>query len=144
MPASAAAVGDGGGWDFPGMQGLSAIVVEDDEDSRALLIHLLEKTGADVRSAGTAQEALDLLAERRVDLVVSDIGMPGMNGFEFMQRLRSVSEAHAFLSVAVTAFARPEDRRSALLSGYDFFASKPLDPGELSAILSRAVERLRA
>lgn len=143
-PASPGAVGDGGGWDFPEMKGLSAIVVEDDEDSRALLIHLLEKTGADVRSAGTAREALDLLAERRADLVVSDIGMPGMNGFEFMQRLRSLSHAHAFLSVAVTAFARPEDRRSALLSGYDFFASKPLDPGELSAILSRAVERLRA
>jgi signal transduction histidine kinase/CheY-like chemotaxis protein len=139
-PSSA---GDGVAWDFPAMQGLSVIVVEDDEDSRTLLVRLLGKTGADVRSAGDAPEALKMLSQRMADLVVSDIGMPGMNGFEFMQRLRSLAGSHAFLSVAVTAFARPEDRRSALLSGYDFFASKPLDPGELSAILARAVERLR-
>lgn len=142
--AHPASPGDAASWDFPAMAGLSVIVVEDDEDSRALLVRLLEKTGADVRSASDAPQALEMLAGRMADLVVSDIGMPGMNGFEFMQKLRALGGSHAFLSVAVTAFARPEDRRSALLSGYDFFASKPLDPGELSAILARAVERLRA
>ena len=130
-------------WDLPIMKELNVLVVEDDTDSRDLLVHLLAQSGARVISASSGVDGLNLFAAHRPMLVVSDIGMPEMDGFEFMRRVRHLPNGERILAVAVTAFARPEDRRMALLSGYDFFVSKPLDPGELSAILHRALERLK-
>jgi len=129
-------------WDIPMMENLTILVVEDDVDSRELFVHLLRQSGATVVAAPSGVEGLKLFAAHQPELVVSDIGMPEMDGFEFMRRVRLLPEGLKVLSVAVTAFARPEDRRMALLSGYDFFVSKPLDPGELSAILYRALERV--
>lgn len=128
-------------WDIPVMKGLSVLIVEDDADSRTLLAHIFTQANAEVTTASSAIEALQIFETLTPDLIVSDIGMPGMDGFEFMRQVRQLKPVRDIFTIAVTAFARPEDRRTAMLSGFDFFVSKPLDPGEFSAVLHRAITR---
>jgi signal transduction histidine kinase/ActR/RegA family two-component response regulator len=112
------------------LTGTSVLVVDDDLSSRELLRRVLEEAGAQVSSAENAYLALEQVKTRRFDVIVSDIGMPGMDGFALLRSVRQLTPAQggSTPAIALTAFARVEDRERALASGYTVHLSKPLDP----------------
>jgi CheY-like chemotaxis protein len=121
------------------------LVVEDDADARQLMRELLVRFDAEVVTAASADEGLALLREQVPHVIVSDIGMPGVDGYEFMRRVRLLPAAQGGKTpaIALTAFARPEDRIRALLAGYQAHITKPIEPHELAVTvgsLARAVE----
>jgi PAS domain S-box-containing protein len=129
--------------DFHGhdLTGVRILVVDDDEDGRDLVQRLLAECGASVVAANGGEEALQQLAGARVDLIVSDIGMPGMDGYELLRRIRAL-DAHVTVPVvAFTAFARPEDRTRLLRAGFAAHATKPVEPTELLSSLAQLVGR---
>jgi hypothetical protein len=127
------------------LTGLRLLLVEDEEDTREMLRILLEGHGAQLRAVATAAEALQCLREWRPDLLVSDIGLPGENGYELLQRIRALpaEEGGLIPAVALTAYARPEDRARALRAGFDVHVPKPVEAPELLAVLAAATERIR-
>jgi signal transduction histidine kinase len=127
-----------------GLAGLRILVVEDEEDARELLIALLERAGAIVSAAASAREALAVLEREPPAVVLSDIGMPGEDGYALIRRIRALGSENIARTpaVALTAFARPEDRTRALDAGFDGHVSKPIEPRELfAAITSLAARR---
>jgi signal transduction histidine kinase/ActR/RegA family two-component response regulator len=122
----------------PSVTGMHVLVVDDDEDARELLARMLTAHGARVSRASGAREALLLVSEIRPDVVISDIGMPGLDGYELIRHLRSLppEEGGATPSIAVTAFARAEDRARAILEGYQLHLAKPLSATELVAAIA--------
>jgi CheY-like chemotaxis protein len=129
----------------PELDGLRLLVVDDEEDTREMLVTLLEGCGARVRAADSVAEALRLLAAERPDVLLSDIGMPGEDGYALIERLRALpSEAGGDLpAVALTAYARTEDRTRALLSGFSTHVPKPVEPLELLAVIASLARRAR-
>lgn len=125
------------------LDGVKVLVLDDEADARELIGHVLRECGAEVASAGSANEALALLDATRPDVVVSDVGMPDTDGYEFVHRLRSLSPAHggATPAVAVTAFARAEDRSRALDAGFQVHLSKPIEPHQLVATVVSLAQR---
>jgi CheY-like chemotaxis protein len=128
------------------LRGLSILIIEDDADSREMLSVLLENVGAVPVAAATVGEGLRLLGDLEIDVVLSDIGMPGRDGFDLIRALRSfpnprVRQAPA---VAVTAFARGEDRERILAAGFDAHVAKPVEPRELFAAVTDVVRRRHA
>jgi CheY-like chemotaxis protein len=115
------------------LAGLRVLVLEDEDDTRDLLIAALEGCGAEVAAAGSVAAALELIDRRLPDVVVSDIGMPGEDGYAFIRRLRErPAERGGRLPVAaLTAYARAEDRTRALAAGFQTHLAKPLEPGAL-------------
>jgi CheY-like chemotaxis protein len=115
------------------LSGLRVVVVDDDDDSLAMVSAVLEHAGAAVSRAGSAEEALGLVGEARPDVLVADIGMPGTDGYELMRRVRALAPAHGghTPAAALTAYARPEDRDLALGAGYQLHLVKPIIPAEL-------------
>jgi PAS domain S-box-containing protein len=128
----------------PALQGARILVVEDEADAREMVVRLLEEQGADVRAAASAAEALALLADRPFDALVSDIGMPGMDGYDLIRRVRAVTPERAMPAVALTAYARPEDRARALAAGFQVHLTKPVEPSELLAEVAALLEHHRA
>ena len=121
----------------PALRNLSVLVVEDDHDTRDLVHRLLESYGATVTVAASAPEALDLLEQVRPKVIVSDIGLPDVDGYELIRRVRSRSDAFARVpAIALTAFARSEDRTRALRAGFNAHVSKPIEAGELAATIA--------
>ena len=102
-----------------------------------------EQCGAKVVTAASAAEALTLLEEVRPDVLISDIGMPGEDGYELIAKVRSlpVERGGKTPAVALTAYARAEDRLRALRTGYQMHVPKPVELAELVAIVSRLAER---
>jgi CheY-like chemotaxis protein len=125
----------------PTLDHLHVLVVDDEEDARDLLVTVLEKCGASVRAVGTVAEALDALRERMPDILVSDIGMPGGDGYDLIRKVRELSESRAgsLPAVALTAYADKENRRQALEAGFQIYLSKPVDPGDLAAAISNLI-----
>jgi signal transduction histidine kinase/CheY-like chemotaxis protein len=121
------------------LQGLHVLVVDDEPDARQVLRRLLERAGATVRLAGGAAEALDLMAEERPSILISDIGMPGEDGYALLRRVRQLPPEQGGLApaVALTAFARSEDRVRTLASGFQAYLSKPVTSAELLATLEQ-------
>ncbi len=121
--------------DRSSLTGVRVLIVEDEPDARQLISSVLSAQGASVESAASGLEGLDRLGTFRPDVVVSDIGMPEMDGYEFIRSLRSRprEEGGRAPAVALTAFARTEDRTRSLLAGYQLHVSKPVDPAELIA-----------
>jgi CheY-like chemotaxis protein len=118
------------------------LLVEDDADSRHLLRRMLAETGAEVFDAASAPLALIAVEEVRPNVLVSDIGMPGQDGFALIREVRA--RGHSFQNlpaVALTAFAGPEDRRRTMLAGFQVHVSKPVDPRELTAIIATLIGR---
>ncbi|HEX2641684.1 MAG TPA: response regulator [Thermoanaerobaculia bacterium] len=115
------------------LAGIRVLVLEDEDDTRDLLVAALEGCGAEVAAVGSAAAALDLLDRRLPDVVVSDIGMPEEDGYAFIRRLRERSPERGgqLPVVALTAYARAEDRTRALASGFQTHLAKPLEPGTL-------------
>jgi len=110
------------------MDGVKVLAVDNDEDSREFLVALFEQYGADVLQCDSAASALELLASTSVDLIVADIGMPHVDGYQLMQQVRGMSNGHGRTpAIAVSAYTRPEDRARALAAGYDGYSPKPLE-----------------
>jgi CheY-like chemotaxis protein len=126
-----------------GLDGVTVMAIDDEDDALALLQAVLEAAGATVRTMSSASDALEDLNHFTPDVLVVDLGMPEMDGFEFITRLRSSSrlEVRDLPAAALTAFARSEDRTKALRSGFEMHLAKPVDPGELVASVQRLVRR---
>jgi PAS domain S-box-containing protein len=126
------------------LHGLKALVVDDEADARDLIRRLLEEAGAEVLTAGSAAEAIDALRDYRADVLLSDIGMPEEDGYSLIRRVRRLA-ANAggnLPAIALTAFARAEDRRRALLSGFQMHLAKPIEPAELIAVVANVTRRI--
>jgi signal transduction histidine kinase len=115
--------------DLPDLNGLRIVVVDDEPDARLLLRKLLENSNALVTAAASAREALDALPNVQPDLLISDIGMPDMDGYGLIRAVRK--GGNRLPAIALTAFARAEDRTRAMLAGYQVHLTKPLEPAEL-------------
>jgi signal transduction histidine kinase/ActR/RegA family two-component response regulator len=125
--------------DEMGLEATSVLLVDDDPDTLEFLARILRERGAAVITASSGVEALELLEVDRPRLLISDIGMPNMDGFELLRRVRSVYQASELPAIAITAFARSEDRDRALDAGFQVHLAKPVN---LAALLA-AIERLR-
>ncbi len=125
------------------LDGLTVLVVDDDADARSLVEMVLREVKAEVVTAGSADEALRVLRTLRPDVIVSDIGMPDRDGYQFMRavRARTASEGGKTPAVALTAFARSEDRTRALLAGYQVHIAKPIEPRELVVTIASLMGR---
>ncbi|WNG29691.1 PAS domain-containing protein [Cystobacter fuscus] len=126
---------------WPALAGRHILVVDDQDDSREMLRLVMEDHGARVSTAASAQEALRVLVAERPELLVSDIGMPGEDGYALINRVRALppAEGGTIAAVALTAYARIEDRARALTAGFDMHVSKPVEPDELLSVLSNLV-----
>jgi PAS domain S-box-containing protein len=114
------------------LRGMKVLVIEDDLDTRDLIQRLLESHRAGVVVAATAPEALEVLQRDRPDMIVSDIGLPDVDGYELIRRIRRLEDPIANTpAVALTAFARYEDRTRALSAGFNAHVAKPVEPSEL-------------
>lgn len=124
------------------LRGVTVLMVDDEADTRDLVRRVLEKCQASVLLASSAQQALELIARQRPDIILSDIGMPDTDGYELLRRIRSLpaSEGGRIPAVALTALARSEDRRRALLAGFQVHVAKPLEAGELIAAVASLVK----
>ncbi len=122
----------------PELQGLSVLVVDDEPDARDLVKELLEQCGITVTLASSGEEGLREIRSACPDILISDIGMPGLDGYEFMTRVRAlaVGAGGQVPSIALTAFARTLDRMRALSAGFNHHVPKPVEPNELFAVLS--------
>ena len=117
---------------IPDLSGLRVLVVEDDEDTRELLVELIASAGADVTSAGWAEDALAAFAAQPHDLVLSDIGLPDRDGYALLREIRASGEAGASVpAVALTAFTGREEGARAIAAGFQRRITKPIDEGAL-------------
>jgi CheY-like chemotaxis protein len=118
------------------------LVVDDEADALELIRRVLQEQGATPATAASAHEALKALEESTPDVIVSDIGMPVMDGFEFMRKVREREPSyHRIPALALTAFARPEDRKRAVLSGFQSYLAKPFDMAELVIVVAALARR---
>jgi hypothetical protein len=124
--------------ELPRIDGASILVVDDEPDTRLLIKRLLEDRGARVIEVASATEALQTLAREKIDLLVSDIGMPRVDGYQLITQVRALDSERTgpLPAIAVTAYARPEDRQRSLLAGYQSHISKPLEARELIAVVA--------
>jgi CheY-like chemotaxis protein len=129
----------------PELAGLKILIVENDEDAREMLRALLERCRAVVEVAHTAQAGLDRVATFQPHVIVSDIGMPDIDGFAFIEQLRSrpAADGGGVPAIALTAHARVEDRARALRAGFDNHVPKPIEPIELFAVIAALASRSR-
>lgn len=124
------------------LRGLRILVVEDDGDARELLLEMLSACEAEVKSVSSAREALDVMKEWKPEVLVSDISMPEIDGYAFLERVRALETNGALAAIAVTAHAREEDRERALRAGFHAYLSKPVELPELAATIARATGKL--
>ena len=122
----------------PDLTGIQVLIVEDDDDARRLVAKVLEGQGAFVKAVSSAREALEILGRERIDVLLSDIEMPGTDGYQLIRelRLRSSQQGGAVPAVALTAYARTEDRLRALRAGFQLHLSKPVQPSELVTVVA--------
>jgi signal transduction histidine kinase len=120
------------------LDGIRLLIVDDDEDSRDLIGLTLAEQGAAVSSAASAGEALRLLAEAPPDVLLSDIGMPDVNGYSLIRRVRSLpgDRGGRTPAIALTAYSRAEDGARAFAAGFQAHVTKPVDPDRLAAIVA--------
>ena len=136
-PASPAEVAAANKSQQPSGHKLSALVVDDAPDITTLLAHVLRRAGYDVTTAFSAPAALAAARTHSFDLVVSDIGMPGMDGYELATSLRALPAYRSVPMIAVTGFDQHGDRERALSAGFNAHLGKPLDPAKLTELIAR-------
>jgi PAS domain S-box-containing protein len=127
----------------PALKGLKVLVVDDETDARGLVVAVLEQCDAEVTAVTSADEALEAIVSVQPDVLISDIGMPGEDGYSLIKRVRALppQSGGRIPAVALTAYARAEDRIKALASGFQMHAPKPVEPAELVAIVASLAER---
>jgi CheY-like chemotaxis protein len=124
--------------DATALAGVKALIVDDEPDALEVLRRQLVECGADVFAVATAEDALKRISQVHPHVLVSDIGMPERDGYWLIQqiRLREVTSGTHLPAIALTAFARPEDRERALDAGYDHHLPKPAEAAELIALVA--------
>jgi signal transduction histidine kinase/CheY-like chemotaxis protein len=149
VAAPVAQAGDAGGAGGPMpvgqpvLQGRSVLVVDDDLDARDLMRVLLAGAGAEVLTVEHCQGALAALRERRYDLLISDIGLPGEDGYALIRQVRAAAwpGARTLPAIAITGLSRPQDRVSLLRAGFQAYLPKPVDPAEAVALAATLTAR---
>ncbi len=130
------------------LESISVLVVDDDEETREALRSLLTSVGASVKTAETVEAAIAVLAESYPDVLVSDLGLPGRDGYWLIKEIRAREKdrgtSEHLPAIALTAYGRVEDRVEVFASGFDSHVMKPVDPAELAAIIKRLVETRRS
>ncbi len=126
------------------LDGLRVLIVDDELDARELVTTMLERCGAKVFAAASASEALEYLESWKPSVLIADIGMPGEDGYDLIRKVRDLSKERGghTPALALTAYARTEDRVRALSAGYQVHLSKPVDRLELAAVVARLAERI--
>ena len=119
------------------LEGMNVLVVDDSEDTTEMVRHLLEMGGADVTAVTSGFRALQVASEKQFDVVLSDISMPGMDGFEFLTRLHALPGYHNLPAIALTGFGRPEDVQRAHSQGFYAHLTKPFDIQALASLLQK-------
>jgi CheY-like chemotaxis protein len=125
------------------LDGLKVLVVDDEADTRELLRVGVGQCGAEVMTAGSAKEALEMIERERPHLLISDIGMPGEDGYELIRKVRALpaGSGGGIPAVALTAYARTEDRLRAIRAGYQMHIQKPVELAELVAVTASLIQR---
>lgn len=128
---------------MPILSGLRVLLVDDEDDARELFALSLKRCGAEVVNVASAAEALDALEESKIDVLVSDIQMPGTDGYELIHQVRTLEAlgSSKIPAIALTAYARVEDRTRSLLAGYQAHLSKPIETAELVAMIAALAGR---
>ncbi|HKS09557.1 MAG TPA: ATP-binding protein [Pyrinomonadaceae bacterium] len=119
------------------LKGMNVLVVDDSEDTSEMLRHLLEMGGATVTAVTSGFQALVVAREKQFDVVLSDISMPGMDGFEFLSKLHALPGYHDLPAIALTGFGRPEDVQRAHREGFYAHLTKPFDIEALAGLLQK-------
>jgi CheY-like chemotaxis protein len=127
---------------FPTLHGVRLLVVDDEQDSTDVVTTLLESCGADVRAAAATSQALDLMRTWTPDLLVSDIGMPGEDGFALRAAMRRDPKLLGIPAIALTAYATHDDHVRILAAGFQMHVAKPIDPLELVTSVASLVKIL--
>src|SRR5215813_865884 len=126
------------------LDGLRVMIVDDEAESRDLLTAMLTRRGAEIKACASAAEALEEIERWRPSLLVSDIGMPDEDGYTLIGKLRALGPERGggIPAVALTAYARSEDRMRALASGFQVHVPKPIEAGELVVVIASLAGRL--
>jgi PAS domain S-box-containing protein len=129
----------------PALPGVHVLVVDDEDDARSLLTTVLEQCGASVSTASDAASGFATLQGRRPDVLVSDIGMPGASGYDLIRQVRALplELGGQTPAVALTAYARTEDRMNALAAGFNMHVLKPIEPAELVVVIASLIARMQ-
>lgn len=125
------------------LEHISVLLVDDNLDNRSYLVTVLELAGAEVTAVETGQEVIDHLQRSQPDVLLSDIAMPNENGYELLRRVRMLEQDQGkttIPAIALTAYAKPEDRHQALSVGFQQFLSKPIDPTQLIEAVAEAAK----
>lgn len=124
------------------LEGVRIMIVDDDEDARLLYRRILTSADAEASEFSAARDALDAVESFSPSILLSDLGMPNEDGFWLIRELRGRGvDMHAVPAIAITAFTRPQERRRALLAGFQLHLSKPVDPAELIAAVATLTGR---
>jgi CheY-like chemotaxis protein len=125
--------------------GLRVLIVDDEPDALDLLSTVLVQAGAEVQAASSVEQAVETLQAFRPQLLISDIGMPGEDGYSLVRRVRALSpgEGGAIPSIALTAYTRSEDRAKALAAGFTTHIGKPVTPVDLLAAVANLASFIR-
>jgi CheY-like chemotaxis protein len=127
----------------PSLNGLRVLVVDDEADARELVTAVLTGRGAEVVSVESGGIALDEMERQKFDVLVADIGMPVMDGYALIKKLRRLPAERGgkIPAAALTAYAGVEARMSVLLAGYQIHITKPVEPAELTTVVANLAER---
>jgi PAS domain S-box-containing protein len=130
----------------PSLEGLRVLVVDDEPDARELMQQILEECEAQVLAVPSAVTALEAMTHFRPDVLLSDIGLPEQDGYDFIRQVRALpaEQGGGVPAAALTAFARPEDRRRALLSGFQAHLAKPIERDDILTIVASLAGRTRS
>ena len=128
----------------PGLQGLRILIVDDEPDTLDLISVELAQHGAMVTGISSAEEALQSLSQETFDLLISDIGMPGMDGYDLIRQVRKqeAGTQKPIPAIALTAYARVQDRMRAIMAGYSTHVAKPVEATELLTVVASLAGRL--
>jgi CheY-like chemotaxis protein len=121
------------------LDGLRVLVIEDERDTARMLVQVLGECGAAVAHVETSSSAVEVLERVDPHVVISDIALPGADGYALMRRIRALPRHGRLPAIALTAFAREEDIQRAIAAGFDVHLAKPIDPAELARAVARVV-----
>ena len=125
------------------LKGLRVLSVDDQQDTRELITIALARYGAEVKASDSASTALQLIKEWKPHVVVSDIGLPGMDGYDFMRQVRELeTEGERIPAIAVTGYAGAVDESKALDAGYEVHLSKPIELNKLVSVIAKMSNRV--
>lgn len=129
---------------MPSLAGLRILLVDDESDAREMVSAILSEAGAEVATTTGVRQAVEMVKRRKPDVLISDIGMPGEDGYDLVRRVRALpaEEGGQIPAIALTAFVRTQDRLKVLSAGYQMHVPKPVEPIELATVVASLAKRL--